>query len=99
MGWKLRPVPSSSLVLCAGVWLPAQGSVQLLLSRLAVRTSIGSAAAPLPAQGGAEEARLSLLPLHCLEAHGKWEEISLPVLVRGGGDLLGKAALELLAPG
>lgn len=86
-------MPSSSLVPCAGVWLPARGSVQLLLSCLAFRISVGSAAAPLSAQGGAEEARLSLLPLHCLEAHGKWEELWLSVQMRGG-DLLGKLLLS-----
>lgn len=84
----MRPEPSSLLVPCAGVWLPARGSVQLLLSCWAFSISVGSAAAPLSAQGGALP-----LPLHCLEAHGEWEELSLSVQLRGG-DLLGKLLLS-----
>lgn len=41
--------------------------------------------------------RLSLLPLHCLEAHGKWEELSVCADERWGPAW--QAALELLAPG
>lgn len=45
--------------LCRGL-ASSRGSVQLLLSCLAFGICVGSAAAPLSAQGGAEEARLSL---------------------------------------
>lgn len=57
--------------LSRGVWLPARclrGASPFLPSFQ--DSSVGCAAAPLSAQRGTGEARLSLLPLHCLEYTG-----------------------------